>query len=62
MAAKTPAPASITPAEADALIRGITCEAVIRHMVAEGDPSPVLAALVRRYDAKAARREAKAVA
>ena len=46
-------------ADVDAAIRGATTEQVLRH-VANGTAYVVIAGLVRRFDAKAARRARKA--
>lgn len=43
-------------------VKGRTTEQVLRDLITEGhntDPFPTIAALVARFDAKAAKREAK---
>lgn len=55
-----PAKPKPAPIDADALVRGQTVESLLRKYESDPDLPAIVAAIVRRYDAKAARREARA--
>lgn len=50
----------MTPEEAATAVRGRTTEDVLRELASRKGADPVVVALVARFDAKRARREAKA--